>query len=213
MLELTPMPDNSAATIIGLTGGIGSGKTTVANFFAERGIALVDTDLIARKVVEPGQPALQQIAEHFGAQTLNADGSLNRTTLRHKIFAEPDQRDWLEQLTHPLIRQATLQQLQQATSAYVILVSALLLETDQHQLCDHILVVDVPESIQIKRTAQRDNNSCDQIKAIIAAQCDRQQRLELADSVIDNTQPLDQLAQQIDRLDQKFRVLARKPIS
>ncbi|MEH6649353.1 MAG: dephospho-CoA kinase [Motiliproteus sp.] len=205
------MTDKSSATIIGLTGGIGSGKTTVANCFAERGITLVDTDLIARQVVEPGQSALLKIADHFGAQTLNADGSLNRTELRHKVFADPNQRRWLEQLTHPLIRQATLQQLQQAKSDYVILVSALLLETDQHQLCDHILVVDVPESIQIERTVQRDSNTTEQVKAIIAAQCERQKRLEQAGSVIDNTQPLSQLAQQVDRLDQKFRALADNP--
>lgn len=207
------MPDNSSTTIIGLTGGIGSGKTTVANLFAERGIVLVDTDLIAREVVEPGQPALQQIAKHFGAQTLNADGTLDRAALRRKVFADPEQRRWLEQLTHPLIRQATLQQLQQAASAYVILVSALLLETDQHQLCDHILVVDVPESIQIERTVQRDSNSSEQVKAIIAAQCGRQQRLEQADSVIDNTLSLTQLEKQIDRLDQEFRVLANSPLA
>ncbi len=204
------MSCNRSNFVVGLTGGIGSGKTTVANLFAKRGIELVDADLIAREVVEPGQPALAQIAEHFGSNVLNPDGSLNRAELRQQIFSHPEQRNWLEQLTHPLIRQLTVQRLQQAKSDYVILVSPLLLETDQHRLCHHLLVVDVPESVQIERTVQRDSNSDQQVQKIIAAQCDRQLRLERADSVVDNTQSAETLAPRVKQLDQQFRELAAR---
>lgn len=196
--------------VIGLTGGIGSGKSTVAELFAERGIELVDADLIARDVVAPGQPALQQIAEHFGPRTLSPDGTLDRAALRQRVFDDPQQRRWLEQLTHPLIRQHTLRQLRQAQSEYVILVSPLLLETDQHQLTDHLLIVDLPEAIQIERTLLRDNNSRQQILSILEAQCSRQQRLERADSLIDNSQTPQALIEQVRTLDRQFRALARQ---
>lgn len=202
------MSSNPSNFVVGLTGGIGSGKTTVANLFAELGIELVDTDLIAREIVEPGQPALIQIAEHFGTDLITPDGNLDRAKLRQQVFADPEQRSWLEQLTHPLIRQLTLQRLQQARSNYVILVSPLLLETNQHLLCHHLLIVDVPESVQIDRTVQRDSNSQQQVEAIIAAQCDRQQRLDRADSLIDNTQPQPTLAARVGQLDNEFRALA-----
>ena len=194
--------------ILGLTGGIGSGKTTVANLFAELGIELVDADLIAREIVQPGEPALQQIVEHFGATILQTDGSLDRAKLRQIIFATPAERSWLEQLTHPLIRQRIQQRLDQADSDYAILVSPLLLETDQHHLCDHILVIDLPETLQVARTVQRDGNSEKQVNAILKAQCSRAQRLEQGDSVIDNSQSPQTLKAQVKQLDLKFRALA-----
>ena len=194
--------------ILGLTGGIGSGKTTVANLFAELGIELVDADLIAREIVQPGEPALQQIVEHFGATILQTDGSLDRAKLRQIIFATPAERSWLEQLTHPLIRQKIQQRLDQADSDYAILVSPLLLETDQHLLCDHILVIDLPETLQVARTVQRDGNSEEQVNAILKAQCSRTQRLEQGDSVIDNSQSPQTLKAQVKQLDLKFRALA-----
>ena len=194
--------------ILGLTGGIGSGKTTVANLFAELGIELVDADLIAREIVQPGEPALQQIVEHFGATILQTDGSLDRAKLRQIIFATPAERCWLEQLTHPLIRQRIQQRLDQADSDYAILVSPLLLETDQHHLCDHILVIDLPETLQVARTVQRDGNSEKQVNAILKAQCSRAQRLEQGDSVIDNSQSPQTLKAQVKQLDLKFRALA-----
>ena len=194
--------------ILGLTGGIGSGKTTVANLFAELGIELVDADLIAREIVQPGEPALQQIVVHFGATILQTDGSLDRAKLRQIIFATPAERCWLEQLTHPLIRQRIQQRLDQADSDYAILVSPLLLETDQHLLCDHILVIDLPETLQVARTVQRDGNSEKQVNAILKAQCSRAQRLEQGDSVIDNSQSPQTLKAQVKQLDLKFRALA-----
>lgn len=194
--------------IVGLTGGIGSGKTTVANQFARLGIALVDTDQIAREVVEPGQPALAQIFEHFGDQVRQGDGGLDRAALRGLVFQQSDQRRWLEALLHPIIRQLTLERLEAATSPYVLLVSPLLLETDQHQLTDHILVIDLPVELQLSRTMTRDNNDANQVRAIIAAQIDRQQRLARADSVLDNSQPLNTLALRVSELDSQFRALA-----
>ncbi|MFT5722020.1 MAG: dephospho-CoA kinase [Motiliproteus sp.] len=195
--------------IVGLTGGIGSGKSTVANLFAERGIELIDTDLIAREIVAPGEPALQQILDHFGPGVLQLDGTLDRAALRPLVFSDPAQRHWLEQLTHPLIRQRTLQHLNQAASAYALLVSPLLLETDQHLLVDHILVIDLPEGLQIARTVQRDGNTQQQVRQILEAQCSRTKRLEHADSIIDNTQSPQALNKQIDSLDRQFRLLAR----
>ncbi|MEH6628358.1 MAG: dephospho-CoA kinase [Motiliproteus sp.] len=194
--------------VIGLTGGIGSGKTAVANEFIKLGIEQVDADIIAREIVQIGQPALQAISNHFGPEILLPDESLNRSLLRERIFQSPEQRAWLEQLLHPLIRELTVEKLQHAKSEYCILVSPLLLETDQHQLCNHILVVDVPEEQQIERTTRRDNNPETQTRAIIKAQMSRTKRLQLADSVIDNSGPLIELRNKVIKLDQQFRTLA-----
>lgn len=194
--------------VVGLTGGIGSGKTTVANQFAAKGIELIDADVVAREVVEPGQPALEAIAGRFGAEILAEDGNLERARLRQIVFADPQQRIWLEKLTHPLIRQRITDQLDKAQSNYAILVSPLLLETDQKQLCDHILVVDLPESLQLERTASRDNNSIEQVKAIMKAQASRSERLQQADSQIDNSQQPEALEPQVDLLHQQFLTLA-----
>ncbi|MCF7545912.1 dephospho-CoA kinase, partial [Pseudomonas petrae] len=138
--------------ILGLTGGIGSGKSAAAQCFVDLGVHLVDADNAARWVVELGRPALAQIAEHFGASVLQADGTLNRSALRELIFKDPQQRFWLEGLLHPLIREEIRQHLARAESAYAILVSPLLLETSQHQMVQRVLVIDVPESVQIERT-------------------------------------------------------------
>ena len=141
--------------IIGLTGGIGSGKSTVAEQFAALGIVAVDADQASRAVVEPGMPALASIEKHFGPELITADGQLNRPALREIIFANPSEKDWLEALLHPLIRDWILAQLQAATSDYVILESPLLFETDQHQLVDAVLLVDVPVELQLERASAR----------------------------------------------------------
>ncbi len=179
--------------VAGLTGGIGSGKSAVARLIQEQGIVAVDADQVARDVVAPGEPALAQIAERFGTGILQPDGSLDRAGLRQIVFATPDARLWLEALLHPLIRQRIQASLQAATSAYSLLVSPLLLETDQHKLVDYIVVVDVPEEIQLQRTTERDHNSTDQVKRIMAAQMDRHTRLASADSIIDNSGNLQSL--------------------
>ncbi|MGO1501773.1 MAG: dephospho-CoA kinase, partial [Marinobacter sp.] len=177
--------------IIGLTGGIGSGKSTVARQFGSLGVHWVDADDVAREVVEPGMPALVAIADHFGEDILTDDGALNRASLRQIVFEQPGQREWLEGLLHPIIREELTRQLHPGDYAlpYVLLVSPLLLETDQHQLAERVVVVDVPVDVQIERTMARDTNSRDQVERIISAQMPREQRVARADTVIDNSQP------------------------
>jgi len=188
--------------IVGLTGGIGSGKSTVVRLFGELGVHWVDADDVAREVVEPGTPALNTIAEHFGDAVLQADGALDRAWLRQKVFAEPEERAWLEALLHPIIRQELIRQLQPSnyTLPYTLLVSPLLLETDQHALVNKTLVVDVPESVQLERTMARDNNSREQVERIMAAQMAREDRRAKADAIIDNNQPLVEVERQVAEL-------------
>ncbi|KAA1194480.1 dephospho-CoA kinase [Pseudohalioglobus sediminis] len=190
--------------VIGVTGGIGSGKSAVTGRFQQHGIEVVDADVAARVVVEPGGPALDAIAAHFGQEILLANGQLDRAALRQKVFADADERRWLEQLTHPLIGQEIRRQLEAATSPYVILASPLLLETSQVELADVVVVVDVPEAIQLERTMARDDNEEAQVRRIMAAQMPRDQRLASADIVIDNTGPLSALDDTVSELHREF---------
>lgn len=197
--------------IIGLTGGIGSGKSTVAKEFTALGIDIVDADKVARQVVEPGQPALAEIELYFGRDVLNAAGELNRAKLRKLIFQSETKKQWLNALLHPIIRDTLLAQLNMAKSEYVMLEAPLLLENKLTQYTDYTLVVDVDEKLQIERAMQRDDNSKSQIQAIMDAQISRSLRLQQADYVIDNTS-VDRLAlkQQIKSLHLKFLSLKKK---
>ncbi|WP_029614417.1 dephospho-CoA kinase [uncultured Pseudomonas sp.] len=186
--------------ILGLTGGIGSGKSAAAERFVEHGVHLVDADQAARWVVEPGRPALASIVERFGAGVLLEDGTLNRSALRERIFSDPTQRRWLEQLLHPLIGQEIFSYLAKAQSPYAVYVSPLLIESGQYQKTQRILVIDVPQSVQIARTLQRDDTSEAQVQAILAAQLSREERLRHADDVVVNDRDLPWLHQQIDQL-------------
>ncbi|WP_296178888.1 dephospho-CoA kinase [Pseudomonas sp. UBA1879] len=186
--------------ILGLTGGIGSGKSAAAQCFVDLGVHLVDADNAARWVVEPGRPALAQIAEHFGEGVLQADGTLNRGALRELIFNDPQQRVWLEGLLHPLIREEIRQYLARAESPYAILVSPLLLETTQHQMVQRVLVIDVPEAVQIERTVLRDKTNEAQVRAILKAQASREERLSRADDVIVNDRDPIWLRSEVERL-------------
>lgn len=199
--------------IVGLTGGIGSGKTTVANLFGELGIHLVDADIVARQVVAIGQPALTAIAQHFGPAMLLADGSLNRALLRQHIFSDPAAKKWLDSLLHPLIRQQILLQLQQASSAYVLLVAPLLIENSLTSLIDQLLVVDIAPEQQILRTSSRDQVSAQQVAAIMAAQCDRAQRLQLADQIINNDQDPAVLPEKVRQLHQVYLAMAAEKLA
>jgi len=199
--------------IVGLTGGIGSGKTTIANLFANLGITLVDADIVARQVVEPGQPALTAIAAHFGPQFLQTDGSLHRALLRQRIFSDPQAKSWLDQLLHPLIRQQMLLQLQHATSAYVLLVAPLLIENGLTSFIDQLLVVDIQPETQIERTSHRDKVNQQQVAAIIATQCTREQRLALADQIINNDQPPAVLPEKVQQLHQIYLALAAEKLA
>lgn len=196
--------------VVGVTGGIGSGKTAATNAFAALGIEVVDADIVARQVVESGTPALQKIAAHFGDHILLADGTLDRAALRQIVFSDAHEKVWLEKLLHPLIAAETQRQLNHATSRYVIFVSPLLTETTQKQFCDRIVVIDVPETVQLQRTMQRDNNDAEQVRRIIAAQADRAQRLQHADDVIENTGTLEQLEKRINELHQRYLALTEQ---
>lgn len=190
--------------VIGLTGGIGSGKSTVANLFAELGATIIDTDQLARDVTQPGQPALKKIAKHFGPEILLPDNSLNRSALRKIIFADDKNRRWLENLLHPLIRQEMERLISSATSPYCIAVIPLLLETKPNPLIDRILVVDASEEQQIARAYNRDNVSRDDIAAIIKTQVSREHRIKAAHDVITNTGSLEELAHQVEKLHQLY---------
>ena len=190
--------------ILGITGGIGSGKTAVSDRFQALGIDVVDADQLSRVVVEKGRPALNRIAEHFGASILTENGELNRAELRSKIFKDPIEKRWLENLLHPLIGEELMAQLAAAQSKYVILASPLLTESGQDALCDSVLVVDVPEALQLERTMKRDNNDAEQVKRIIQSQADRQTRLSKATHIIENTKSLDHLDKEVVKLHDIF---------
>ncbi|PHQ58502.1 MAG: dephospho-CoA kinase [Porticoccus sp.] len=193
---------------VGLTGGIGSGKSAVAQLFRQRGITVVDADQAARAAVLPGSPALAKIRAHFGAAVLKEDGSLNRAWLREAVFADPEQRQWLEALLHPAIAVLIDEALNSTTSPYAILESPLLLETSQHTLVDRVLVVDVSEATQVTRAMQRDGSDEAQIRAIMDAQISRHARLGKADDIIDNDGPLAVLEPAVAALHRRYLALA-----
>lgn len=186
--------------ILGLTGGIGSGKSAVAQYFIDLGVHLVDADHAARWVVEPGRPALARIVERFGSQVLQPNGGLDRPTLRQLVFQDEAQRRWLEGLLHPLIFQEIDQALARAESPYAILVSPLLVESCQHRMTQRVLVVDAPEHLQLQRSMVRDNSSEEQIRAILKAQSSREERLRHADDVLINDRDLPWLKTEVERL-------------
>lgn len=202
-----------SAYIIGLTGGIGSGKTTVSNIFLELGIDIIDADIVAREVVKPGTEALTAIQLHFGTEYINDQQQLDRSKLRSRIFSNPDDQTWLNNLLHPIIHQEMLNQLSAAQSAYCILVAPLLLENNLNKFVDRVLVVDIDEETQVARTILRDPSSKEEVKRIIASQMLREKRLSFADDIINNQQTdIDMVRQQIAALHQKYLKLCVKNI-
>ncbi|HHP0490051.1 TPA: dephospho-CoA kinase [Vibrio harveyi] len=199
------------AFVIGLTGGIASGKTTVANLFKQQfKIDIVDADIVAREVVEPGTPGLNAIIEHFGTDIVRADQTLDRAKLREKIFSNPEEKAWVNGLLHPMIREKMIEDLEQVTSDYALLVVPLLVENKLDSLCDRVLVVDVEPQTQISRTVKRDNVSEEQAKAILASQASREQRLALADDVVKNNPDDPDLLLQITDLHEKYLAMCKK---
>jgi dephospho-CoA kinase len=192
--------------ILGLTGGIGSGKTTVANLFAALGIDIVDADIVAREVVAIGSLGLNTIVEHFGQSILLDNGELDRAALRHKIFDNPEQRLWLNNLLHPLIRQKMFTDLEKTTSVYAILVAPLLFENELDRQVSKSLVVDIAPEVQLLRTSVRDNLDTAQIAKIVASQMSREKRLSKADYIIENNSNLVHLRKEVDRLHQAILV-------
>ncbi|MGA8138602.1 MAG: dephospho-CoA kinase [Pseudomonas gingeri] len=190
----------STPWILGLTGGIGSGKSAAAQHFIDLGIHTVDADHAARWVVEPGRPALAKIVEHFGPGVLQADGQLDRAALRTLIFEAPEQRRWLEALLHPLIGEEIACHLARAQSPYAILVSPLLIESGQYKNTQRVLVIDAPQALQIQRTQQRDQTSEQQVQAILKVQASREERLRHADDVLINDRDQAWLRSEVERL-------------
>ena len=178
---------------VGITGGIGSGKTALTDWLAGKGIVIVDADLASRTIVAPGQPALREIIDTFGSEYLQHDGQLDRAALRTLVFSDEEKRRQLERITHPRIREELARQMDSADSTYVVLSSPLLLESGQSTMVDLSVVVDVPENTQIQRTMARDHNSRELVEGIMAAQLDRDTRISRADIVIDNSGSLEAL--------------------
>ncbi len=193
---------------VGLTGGIGSGKSAVSRLFAELGVPIIDADIIARQLVEPGQYALRKLADAFGDAILNADGALNRAKLRQLAFSDPQMKQQLDAIMHPLIYQEIENQVARLECLYCVLVIPLLLETQQTQLVDRVLVVDCPPGIQLQRVLERDNVSKEQARAIIATQADRVKRLACANDIIDNSKTWTSLAEQVKNLHNSYLLLA-----
>ncbi|MFC3092713.1 dephospho-CoA kinase [Alteromonas sediminis] len=193
--------------VVGLTGGIGSGKSTVANLFVSRGIDLIDADKIARDVVQPGMPATNAIAEHFGTAVLEENGQLNRPVLRQIVFSDDKAKAWLDALLHPIIRQTMHSAINKAKSAYCMVDVPLLTENKMQSQFDRILVVDCPAELQLQRAMSRDGSSEDTIKRIIASQASREARLGIADDIIENTSTLDALVPKVDALHNKYLTL------
>lgn len=193
---------------VGMTGGIASGKSTVGECFSQHHVTVIDADQIARAVVAPGTPALNAIIDHFGEHIVTAEGHLDRPALRQQIFSAPEQRQWLDQLLHPQIREQLKMAAQQAPSPYVILMIPLLFETGWQHRVNRVLVVDVPETVQLERLLQRDGGSLTTARQILAAQMNRQQRLAGADDVIDNNRGLPEVTKDVIHLHDKYLSLA-----
>jgi dephospho-CoA kinase len=194
---------------IGLTGGIASGKTTVANLFAALGVPIVDTDLLAREVVVPGSPLLRQITDHFSMQVLSGDGTLNRGELRKRIFDDAGQRQWLEALLHPAIRELTDARCEAAIGPYVIVAIPLLVETDGRARFDRVLVVDCDPDLQLARLMARDGARREDALRMLAAQAPRATRLAVADDVIHNDGDLASLRDQVAKLHAEYVAAAK----
>ena len=199
---------NAETYVVVLTGGIASGKTAVSDLFAQRGVPVIDTDQIAHEIVEPGRPALKRIAEAFGQDFLGADGRLDRKKMRNAIFSNPQQKNRLESILHPAIASEVDQLISQVDAPWCILVVPLLAETSLFSWINRVLVVDVEESVQMERVMARDKISQKQAQSILDAQTSRQQRLALADDILDNSESLKQLEAEVDKLYRKYTALA-----
>ncbi len=196
--------------VVGLTGGIGSGKTTVANLFSRQGIEIIDADEISRTLVKTGSPVLEAIIKHFGSSITDAEGNLDRKQLRELVFADNAEKEWLENLLHPLVRQEIQRQVAASSSQYVIIVVPLLLESENYSDVDRILVIDVTEDVQLERIKKRDGSSETLARSIMDAQMKRERRLESADDVISNNSGIDSLEKQVKNLHNQYLQLSVK---
>lgn len=199
--------------IVGLTGGIGSGKTTVADLFVEHGAALVDTDAIAHELTAANGAAMPALIAEFGAAIAGSDGALDRVAMRRRVFADPSARARLEGILHPLIRELSAARCREAHSPYVVLAVPLLIESGTYrERCDRVVVVDCPELLQVERVMARNGMRYDEVEAIMAAQATRAQRLAVADDVVVNDAGREELEQQVARLHRKYLVLSAEKV-
>ncbi len=194
--------------IIGLTGGIGSGKSVASDKFKSLGVAVVDADVASRTVVEPGKPALKEIQDHFGSGIITTEGKLDRNKLREIIATDAEERKWLESVLHPKIGEQITKEISESTSVYTLFVAPLLLETNSQEMCSRVVVVDVPKDVQIQRTAIRDKVSSNQVEQMVAAQMKREKRLEKADDVLLNNGTIEDLEKQVEELHKKYIQMA-----
>ncbi len=204
------VPIGMSQLIIGLTGGIGSGKSTVADKFNALGIDTIDADIIAREVVMPGMPAYEAMISYFGKAIVSEDGQLDRGKLRQLVFSDEEKKTWLNNLLHPIIREEMISQCRKAKSDYCLLAIPLLVENQLFNLVDQVLVIDVEEEIQLARAAKRDNSQLDGIRKIMASQVSRNERLKHADQIIDNNGSSRDLDEQVKKLDDFYIKLAKK---
>ncbi|MCZ6761927.1 MAG: dephospho-CoA kinase [Gammaproteobacteria bacterium] len=205
-------PDSKIAAMnmfrVGLTGGIACGKTTIVDMFAALGVHIIDTDELAREVLEPGEPAMESVIEHFGSSILDDDGRLDRRALRRLVFSDPEKRRLLEQIVHPVIRQRMAEYSAILRGPYQIMVIPLLVESKSDGQVDRVLVVDCDEEVQIRRLMNRDHESRENAEEMMATQISRQDRLDHADDIIDGESSLEALQQRVKQLDQYYRELA-----
>ena len=194
--------------IIGLTGGIGSGKSVASDKFASLGITVVDADVASRTVVEPGMPALKEIESHSGSEIIAGDGQLDRTKLREIIASDAEERKRLESVLHPRIGEQIAKEISESTSPYTLFVAPLLLETNSQEMCSRVVVVDVPKEVQVERTAERDEVSTDQVEQMVSAQMEREKRLGKADDVLLNTGTIEELEKKVEELHEKYLQMA-----
>lgn len=195
--------------VVGLTGGIGSGKSTVAQLFAERGVPIIDADVISREITQPDSPAFLDIIDHFNQELLLEDGTLDRTKLRNIIFEDPNERRWLEELLHPLIRSEMNKRIKKITAPYCIAVIPLLLEVEFYSFINRILVVDAPENLQVDRVTARDKSQKAHVEAILKAQANRLDRLARAQDLIINDGNLEDLIPQVEKLHEKYLEMSK----
>ncbi len=197
---------------VALTGGIASGKSAVEQRFAARGIEIIDADQVAREVVAIGTPGLAEVADAFGPGVLAADASLDRKKMRERVFADPASRQRLEAIIHPRVRQAMMQRAGKVRGAYGLAVIPLFVESGEYGWVDRVLVVDVPRAVQLARLMARDGISRDLAESMLDAQATREQRLAVADDVIDNQGDLQALDEAVDLLHRKYLALAGHPL-
>ena len=198
--------------VIGLTGGIGSGKSTVADYFKSLGVPVIDADVITRELVKPGQDALQDIAKYFGNEIIQADGQLDRARLRKRVFSNPEERIALENILHPRAREITQQRIAELDTPYCIVCAPLLIESGWTDMVQRVLVIDLPVELQVKRTIDRDGITPEQAESIIKSQLNRSARLAAADDILDNSGDITSLLERVDALHKQYLLLSQSEV-